>query len=145
MNLPRGRYFTAAEMASHDGVEYPAAWALRLAILFDALDTIREAYGAPLRVVSGYRSPEHNAAVGGAKASQHMAGRAADICPVHREPGDIERLRRVIEGLMIAGRLPAVGGIGYYGELWIHVDCRLKVPSGHVARWNGTGFGSEVA
>lgn len=35
--------------------------------------------GVPLTVQSGYRSPERNAAVGGAKASEHMHGNAADI------------------------------------------------------------------
>jgi uncharacterized protein YcbK (DUF882 family) len=60
VNLPLGKYFDASEMESHDGTPYPETWALRLAVLFDALDTIREAYGSPLRVVSGYRTTSHN-------------------------------------------------------------------------------------
>lgn len=35
--------------------------------------------GAPIQVLSGYRSPEVNAAVGGQRNSQHMRGEAADI------------------------------------------------------------------
>jgi zinc D-Ala-D-Ala carboxypeptidase len=35
-----------------------------------------------LRVNSGYRSPQANAAVGGAGKSQHMTGEAADVSPI---------------------------------------------------------------
>lgn len=45
----------------------------------ECLDQIREEYGLPLSVSSGYRCPELNRAVGGAKTSQHMKGQAADI------------------------------------------------------------------
>jgi uncharacterized protein YcbK (DUF882 family) len=43
------------------------------------LDKVREEYGNPITVNSGYRSPEVNKAVGGAKTSQHLTGCAADI------------------------------------------------------------------
>ena len=39
----------------------------------------REHFGSPLYVSSGYRSPELNRAIGGAKRSQHMEGRALDL------------------------------------------------------------------
>ena len=45
----------------------------------ECLDQIREEYGLPLSVSSGYRCTELNRAVGGAKTSQHMKGQAADI------------------------------------------------------------------
>lgn len=37
--------------------------------------------GTNLHINSGYRSPALNAAVGGAKGSAHMDGRAADVVP----------------------------------------------------------------
>lgn len=43
------------------------------------LDPIRERYGAPIIVISGYRSPAVNEAVGGVATSQHLRGEAADI------------------------------------------------------------------
>lgn len=43
------------------------------------LQPLRDAYGKPIIVTSGYRSPELNKAIGGAKNSQHMRGQAADI------------------------------------------------------------------
>lgn len=43
------------------------------------LDPLREAWGGPINVTSGYRCPVLNKAVGGAKTSHHMQGMAADI------------------------------------------------------------------
>ena len=37
------------------------------------LEPVREQFGLPIRITSGYRSPERNAAVGGVPASQHIA------------------------------------------------------------------------
>lgn len=49
------------------------------ALMDECLDKVRELWGKPIGVNSGYRSPELNRAVGGAKNSQHMRGEAADI------------------------------------------------------------------
>jgi len=45
----------------------------------NVLEPIRAHYARPVRIFSGYRSPELNRAVHGAANSQHMAGEAADI------------------------------------------------------------------
>lgn len=45
----------------------------------NVLQPLRDMYGRPIVVNSGYRCPELNKAVGGAKNSQHMTGQAADI------------------------------------------------------------------
>lgn len=51
-----------------------------LKLLVDmVLDPLRDAYGKPITVTSGYRSPALNAAVKGSKTSQHVKGQAADI------------------------------------------------------------------
>lgn len=42
---------------------------------------VREVFGMDLTVTSAYRSPEVNAAVGGAKRSYHLSGRAVDLAP----------------------------------------------------------------
>lgn len=46
------------------------------------LDPMRESFGSPIKVTSGYRSYLLNQMVGGVKNSQHMSGKAADIVPV---------------------------------------------------------------
>ena len=43
------------------------------------LDPLRERYGKPITVNSGYRCPALNKAVNGSKTSQHVKGLAADI------------------------------------------------------------------
>lgn len=45
----------------------------------ECLDKIREEYGLPLYITSGYRCPDLNTKVGGKETSQHLKGRAADI------------------------------------------------------------------
>lgn len=49
------------------------------------VNVIRKAYGKPLIVSSGYRSPAQNAAAGGAKRSNHMILRAVDFADSSRE------------------------------------------------------------
>lgn len=156
MSLPDGKYFKPSEMTSRDGALYPEEWADRWAILVQALDTIREAFGGPLIVVSGYRSPEHNASIKGAVKSQHVEGRAVDLRPYKKNlsVGDINRLHDVVNDLIREGKLPAVGGVGVYPVTrdrrskllfpgWVHVDTRQKPPSMRIARWTGEDFGSE--
>ena len=45
------------------------------------LDPLREEWGSPIIVNSGYRCPVLNKAVGGSKTSTHMSGWSADIRP----------------------------------------------------------------
>ena len=43
------------------------------------LEVLRERYGGPILINSGYRSPQLNKKVGGASTSNHLTGCAADI------------------------------------------------------------------
>lgn len=86
------------------------------------LQCIREHFGKPVTITSGYRTPEHNAEVGGSKSSQHLLGRAADI----RVAGvSVEDVAAYAESLM-----PDWGGVGRYpvkagrATGWVHVDTR---------------------
>lgn len=49
------------------------------ALVLNILDPARELLGVPIKVSSGYRSPELNRAVGGVSNSQHTKGEAADV------------------------------------------------------------------
>lgn len=55
------------------------------------LDPLREAWGSPIRVTSGYRCYTLNRLVGGAKKSQHLSGKAADIQPIGRSFDEFKR------------------------------------------------------
>lgn len=48
-------------------------------LIENVLDPLREKFGKPILVSSGFRSKDLNRAVGGAATSQHMKGEAADI------------------------------------------------------------------
>lgn len=59
----------------------PAGVIANLRRLAYELEKIRAMTGKPLRIASGYRGPQVNAAVGGAKNSYHLQGCAADFDP----------------------------------------------------------------
>lgn len=70
---------TTAEAKKIDNTPTPDAEANIIALIDNVLDPLRRAYGGPITVTSGYRSPKLNASVGGVKTSQHQKGQAADI------------------------------------------------------------------
>ena len=83
-------------------------------------DALREMFGEPLRILSAYRSPAYNVAIGGAKASFHTRFMALDLTPVKDTPAEIARLKGCAEILIKRGIL--TGGVGRYA--WgIHIDC----------------------
>lgn len=52
---------------------------LNLRLLAQRLQVVRDLLGRSIRITSGFRTPAHNAAVGGASNSYHIRGMAADI------------------------------------------------------------------
>ena len=50
-----------------------------IALVEDVLQPLRDAWGGPLFINSGYRCLELNKAVGGVPTSQHVLGQAADV------------------------------------------------------------------
>ncbi len=70
------------------------------ALVDEVLDPLRERYGKPIYVNSGYRCPELNRLIGGAVNSQHMRGEAADIRPVKSEKlkvkSELDELVRIL-------------------------------------------------
>lgn len=96
-------------------------------VALDRLQALRDRLGVPVIVNSAYRSPEHNAAVGGAKGSLHMSGVAFDVSMANHDPHGFE------------GAARAVGftGFGFYPRSnFIHVD------TGEAREW-GTRFAHD--
>ena len=54
-----------------------------LAMVDDILDPLREKFGKPILVNSGYRVPELNSLVGGSASSMHKVGMAVDITAIN--------------------------------------------------------------
>lgn len=99
------------------------------------LQVLRDHVGKPCKIISGYRSPERNKAVGGATKSQHMEGNAVDI-KIDGLTG--HQIADIVEKLIKEGKMKE-GGVGRYGDKdkisdrsWCHYDTR-----GVKARWVG--------
>jgi hypothetical protein len=48
-------------------------------VMLDKFDQIREAYGKPIHITSGFRCEKHNKKIGGSKNSNHVKGLAIDV------------------------------------------------------------------
>ena len=81
------KYFTISELCTSNTAERlglandPPVWVIRNLeeLIRRILDPLRESYGRPIYVNSGYRSIPVNNAIKGAANSQHLKGQAADI------------------------------------------------------------------
>lgn len=87
------------------------------ALVGNVLDPLREWYGKPIYVNSGYRCPALNKAVGGVASSQHLTGQAADIDVNDR--AENRRLMKHIEDNLDFDQL-----IWENGGAWVHVSYR---------------------
>lgn len=75
-------YSTKAKELHIDNTPFSYSIIDNLTVLAEnLLDPIREAWGAPIIITSGYRSDALNKAVGGSKTSAHRYGLAVDVVP----------------------------------------------------------------
>lgn len=115
-DLPLSDNFTLGEFKSPDSdfiLVHPA--------LVAVLQCVRDHFGAPVSINSAYRTPEHNASVGGAAQSKHLLGMAADIKVAGVKPSKVADFLEEYD----------VGGLGRYNT-FTHVDT-----FGVMRRWNG--------
>lgn len=112
-NTKLSKNFSVKEFACKDGSDE---------ILIDCelvtiLQCLRNNFGKPVIITSAYRTEEHNKNVGGAKSSQHLFGKAADI---YISRVGLQKIKDVIETIM-----PNRGGIIVYNKKgFVHVDTR---------------------
>lgn len=149
-------HFTLGQFASKQSEEYPKYLILeeRLLLLLEEILAEVNAEGIPastLRILSGFRTPWYNAAIGNGQHSRHQWGGAADIYIDEGTPhgrmdditgdgrsdfADARRLAEIVERVQRRqGPMSFVGGIGLYGPRphrgpFVHVDVR-----GYEARW----------
>lgn len=90
------------------------------------LDPLREAWGGPLIVTSGYRCAELNRAVGGSATSAHLAGWAADLVPDGDDPRGVQGLVDFAIEWLTATALPLDQLIDERsgGSRWLHIGIR---------------------
>jgi uncharacterized protein YcbK (DUF882 family) len=89
------------------------------------LQVLRDEVKKPIKITSGYRTPQFNLKIGGASQSRHITGQAADLKIEGLTPKEVAT---IIEKLIAAGKMKQ-GGLGIY-KTWIHYDTR-----GTAARW----------
>lgn len=125
MSNKLSKNFSLEEFASKDGATTPAEVINNLRELAKNLQVLRDYVGKPIKINSGYRSPEHNKSVGGVANSQHVKGKAADIKIDGMTPREIAA---TIENFILVGKMKQ-GGLGIYPN-FVHYDTR-----GKKARW----------
>lgn len=82
------------------------------------LDKIRELWGKPIHVNSGYRCTELNKAIGGAKNSQHILCEAADITT-----GSVDGNKGLFD-LIVKSDIDFDQLIDERNYQWLHVSCK---------------------
>lgn len=108
-NTYLSKNFKVSEFKCSDGSD---------AVLIDSelviiLQNIRDYFGVPVIISSGYRTAEYNANVGGGSSSLHLYGRAADIKVTGVSPWNVAKYAENI----------GVKGVGLYNS-FVHIDTR---------------------
>ena len=127
---------TSSATAQREGIDNrpsKCAYHLLHVLVDQLLDPIREAWGEPIVVSSGYRCKELNALVGGAQHSHHLLGCAADLIAGNRD--DHRRLFRMIQQMQQSGQIRFTQLIAEDHYRWIHIsyvpsDLKCQVLSG---------------
>lgn len=123
------RYFTLWELVRSDTAQakgisnFPTFEICDHLLLLtrEILDPMREAWGGPLEVTSGYRCKALNKAVGGVANSAHLEGWAVDIRPTDK--------RRTAKFILWAAGWLEDNGIAFdqaideqvKGDRWLHI------------------------
>jgi len=120
------RHFSAVEFTSYfrrsrNGVRNappPVAMWPNILPTIRIVDALRKHFGKPIVLLSSYRSPAYNRAIGGAKASIHMQFKALDIAVAGVAPAVVFK---TLGKWRAEGKF--VGGLGLY-QTFVHVDTR---------------------
>jgi zinc D-Ala-D-Ala carboxypeptidase len=100
----------------------------------DKLQALRDKLGKPVLLTSAYRSPEHNAKVGGAKNSKHMLGIAFDVRMENQDPQEFEAAAREV----------GFAGFGYYPKQgFMHIDTVARPSWGTPFKISATGLADD--
>lgn len=129
-NIECTKNFKYAELEFYDVI--PPEFMANATLLLQNLQVIRDEANAPITIISGYRCPTRNAAVGGKDKSLHLQAAAADIKIKGMTSTQVHTL---ISKLIKDGKVYN-GGLGVYND-FCHYDVRSET-TGHKpgARWD---------
>jgi uncharacterized protein YcbK (DUF882 family) len=113
-NIEITKHFKVKEFACKDGS--PIVFVDNY--LVGLLEILRKTIDKPIIITSGYRTPEHNKKVNGAKYSYHMRGCAVDIIVKDMTPKEIAKtLNKIVPsdscGIIVESS-------------WVHFDTRIN-------------------
>ncbi len=137
-------YFTIAELtrsstATAKGIDNTPTAAVRAnleALISNLLNPIREKYGNPIVVTSGYRCAALNKAVGGVADSQHLTGNAADLVGEH---GTAEEVKAIFRAALSVGGYDQLIIEHKGATRWVHVSWSASRRRGQLLCYrNGT-------
>lgn len=119
------KYFTLYELCKSDtakkqNIDNFPTWEVAdnlKELVINVLDPLREMYGKPIIINSGYRSKTLNKAVKGSNTSDHMSGRAADI-----DAGSIEENKKLFDYIKDNFEFDQL--IDEKNLSWVHVSFR---------------------
>ena len=114
---------TSSATALREGIDNrpnKCAYHLLHVLVDQLLNPIREAWGEPIVVSSGYRCKELNTLIGGAKNSHHLLGCAADIIAGNK--ADHRRLFKLIVMMQQSGQIRFTQLIWEGNGRWIHIS-----------------------
>ena len=115
--------FCASATALREGIDNrpnKCAYHLLHVLVEQLLDPIREAWGEPILVSSGYRCKELNELVGGAKNSHHLLGCAADL--IAGSKAEHRKLFNLIRQMQQEGKIRFTQLILEGDGRWIHIS-----------------------
>jgi len=90
------------------------------------LEPLRQRYGKPVIVSSGYRSVNLNIKVGGVSTSQHIYGEAADIRSVSDSKEDNKEIFDILKQMIRDEEICVGQLINEYDYNWVHVSLPNK-------------------
>ena len=134
--LTTGNYFTVEELcysntAKAKGINNTPTPAIReklQALIINCLNPIREKYGKPIRISSGYRCPQLNKEVGGVANSQHVTGEAADLVPT--SGGSLNAIFKA--AIEVGGYDQLIYEQNSKGSKWVHVSYDVNKHRGQI-------------
>lgn len=113
-------YSATAERLGLDNTPNEKEKANLVRLVLEILQPIRDKWGRPIVVTSGFRSEAVNKAVGGTRNSQHRLGEAADIKIGSKSQN--KALFNFILDMIQKGEIKVGQLIDEYGYSWVHVS-----------------------
>lgn len=136
-----GKYFTLDELTvtttGLNNIPMQSEKENLVKLVDNILDPLRELYGKPIHINSGYRSPLVNKKVGGAATSQHVQGQAVDITGGSKEE-NLKLFNLIVKNFKFDQIIFEKGDSK--GPDWVHVSFSSTKNRGEKLKFNGKSY-----